>query len=82
MQQHVQRLRAAQTRMLVLSEQVSVAELASEMSEARAKLIEVNYSGIHRILCAIFSTPGVDLPYRSVVFICNKAILFSTTCNA
>ena len=60
MQQHVQRLRAAQTRMLVLSEQVSVAELASEMSEARAKLIEVNCSGIPRILCAMFSIPGVD----------------------
>lgn len=67
MQEHVHTLRAAQARMFELSEQVSVAELASEMSEARAKLIESN-SGIHRMFCAAFSRhgaawcgPGVDL---------------------
>ncbi|KAL3143129.1 hypothetical protein ABBQ38_003398 [Trebouxia sp. C0009 RCD-2024] len=42
MQEHVQTLRAAQARMFELSAQVSVAELASEMSEARAKLIEIS----------------------------------------
>lgn len=47
MQGHVQRLRAAQARMLELSEQVSVAELATEMSEARAKLIELNSGKLH-----------------------------------
>ena len=40
MQEHVQVLRKAQAHMFELSEQVSVAELATELAEARADFIE------------------------------------------
>lgn len=42
MQEHVQALRKAQAHMFELSEQVSVAELATELAEARADFIERN----------------------------------------
>ena len=42
MQEHVQGLKAAQAHMFELSQQVSIAELATELAEARAQFIELN----------------------------------------
>ena len=42
MREHVQGLKAAQAHMLELSQQVSIAELATELAEARAQLIQLN----------------------------------------
>lgn len=42
MQDHVQGLKAAQAHMFELSQQVSIAELATELAEARAQFIELN----------------------------------------
>lgn len=50
MQDHVQGLKAAQAHMFELSQQVSIAELATELAEARAQFIELN-SGM---LCIIY----------------------------
>ena len=46
MQQHIQALRAAQAHMFELSQQVGIAELATELAEARAVFIERN-AGTH-----------------------------------
>lgn len=42
MQERVQGLKAAQAHMFELSQQVSIAELATELAEARAQCIELN----------------------------------------
>ena len=56
MQKHVQGLRAAQAHMFELSEQVTIAELASELAEARAHLIQLS-AGIYQR-----SWFGIELP--------------------
>ena len=42
MQERVQGLKAAQAHMFELSQQVSIAELATELAEARAQCIELH----------------------------------------